>query len=408
MSKDQSHSGEDANENAENTDKFSPPEYRLVPIDYWERSGQRREIDKRGIDVRQLGNTVWKRRRFVFRVTAVFVLIGLLIALLSPLEYKSEATLLPENSSGSTSAQGLIDQYGPLLGIGGGSLNLDQEESITPKLYPEIVNSLPYQLELLNKPVRFAKYDTTVTAYTFFSEIQTPSVFGYIKAYTLGLPGKIQGLFTPETPPEPLPRGFAADSIFSLTKRQTIFVQKMRSRISVTFDDENNTILLAIEMPDATATAQLGKISIDLLKEYVTNYRTQKANEDLDFSREQLAKAKEEFENIQARKAEFEDQNLGQLTAKAETQLQRLESEYDLAFNKYNGLAQQVERAKLKVQEKMPVVTVLKPIEMPVDNYKPHRKVIVILSLIIGLMLTVGYIIAKKIVASRNADSLQY
>jgi len=381
-----------------------PQEYRLVPVDDWNDIGQNKGGNNRHIDVRELANTAWGHRRFIIKVTAVFVVIGIIIALLSPVEYKTGATLLPESKKSSSSAQGLLEEYGPLLGIGGGNLNLDQQESISPKLYSEIVNILPFQLELLNKPVTFSIYDTTVTSYTFFKEVHTPSAFNTIKGYTLGLPAKIKSLFSAEPPPEPLPQGFAADSIITLTKGQTAIINKMRDRISVELDDENGTVLLNTEMPDPNAAAEIGKIGIALLKEYVTNYRIQKASEDLEFSREQMLKAKQEFENVQDKKAEFEDQNFGQLTAKARTQEQRLQAEYDLTFNKYNSLAQQVEQAKLRVQEKTPVVTVLQPIQMPVDNYKPKRNLIVIISFVIGLMLSIGYIVAKELQASQNSD----
>lgn len=381
----------------------SPREYRLVPVDDWPQA----DSGKRGsqeIDLRALADHAWDRRQFIFKFTGVFIVIGILVALLSPVEYQSGATLLPENQKGLGGAGGLLEEYGGLIGLGG-SIQLDQQESIPPKLYPDIVNSLPYQLEILNKEIYYSTYDTTVSNYNFFDDIYSPSVLGYIKGYTLGLPGKIKGLFTEEAPEDPLPKGFEGDSIVSITKHQSIIVNQMRSRISVVLDDESGLINVSVEMPDPNAAAQIGQLSVTLLKEYITNYRTRKAEEDLEFTREQMLKAKDEWQAAQVRLANFRDQNTGQLTNRALTEEQRLQSEYDLAFNKYNSLAQKVEQAKLRVQEKTPVVTVLKPVQMPVDNVKPKRRLIVILSLFLGLLLSLGYVVITELRRKRSSNS---
>ena len=397
-------SEEPPNNEADESRGMPAKEYRLVPVDEQQDDHTGSTYTDNSIDIRALAGTTWDKRWFIVKVTAVFVAAGVLIALLAAVEYRSEATLLPESKNRSSTASGLLEQYGPLIGLGGSNLNLDQQESISPKLYPEIVNSIPYQLELLNKKITFTEYDTTVTAYKFFDEIKSPSVLGYILGYTIGLPGKIIGLFTPETPPEPLPESIPADSIVTLNKRQTKLIEKMQGRINVSLNDDG-TIFLAVDMPDPNAAAELGKASIELLKDYVTDYRIRKATQDLEFTQEQMQMAQQEFEEVQLRRAEFEDQNVGALTAKAETKRQRLESEYDLTFNKYSSLAQKVESAKLKVQEKIPVVTVLKPIQLPVDNFKPQRKLIVIISFIIGLLLSVGYVLSSEVLSSPKQNS---
>lgn len=392
------------NESDGGGDSTSPREYRLVPVDDWPQAGGGKGGSQE-IDLRALADHAWDRRQFIFKFTAVFVAIGLLIALLSPVEYQSGATLLPENQEGFSGAGGLLEEYGGLIGLGG-SIQLDQQESIPPKLYPDIVNSLPYQLEILNKEIYYSEYDTTVTNYNFFDDIYSPSILSYVKSYTLGLPGKIKSLFTEEAPEDPLPKGFEGDSIVTITKHQSIIVNQMRGRISVVLDDESGLINVSVEMPDPNAAAQIGQLSVNLLKEYITNYRTRKAEEDLEFTRGQMLNAEDEWRAVQVRLADFQDQNIGgQLTARAQTEEQRLQSEYDLAFNKYNSLAQKVEQAKLRVQEKTPVVTVLKPVQMPVDNAKPQRRLIVILSLFLGFLFSFGYVVITELRRKRSSNS---
>jgi len=122
------------------------------------------------------------------------------------------------------------------------------------------------------------------------------------------------------------------------------------------------------------------------MREYVTNYRTRKAEEDLKFAREQMQTAMENFETAQNKLAEFRDSNINLSSARAQTQQQRLQSEYDLAFNVYNTLAQQVEQAKLKVQEQTPVVSVLQPVQVPVDDETSGLKILILFTFLLGFI----------------------
>ena len=61
---------------------------------------------------------------------------------------------------------------------------------------------------------------------------------------------------------------------------------------------------------------------------------------------EQLATAEARFEEAQLTLAEFRDSNQGTLSAKAQTEEQRLNSEYQIAFNLYNGLTSAIRRGK--------------------------------------------------------------
>jgi len=366
----------------------------LVPIQEWDEH-QTKEPE---IDLIELAKYIWYKRLFITKVTGVFIVIGLLIALLSPKEYQTGATLLPESQSTQRGAEGLLEQYGGMLGMSGINLNMDQQGMIPPTLYPHIVQSLPFQLELLNKEVEFAAFDTTTTVYAFFDEVYTPSVFSYVKGYTLGLPGKIIGLIKgAKNIDRPLPQGFAADSVVSVTKDQMSVIENMQGRVTVSLSEDTGVINLSVKMPDPHAAAQVGKTSIRLLKEYMTNYRTRKAKEDLRYAQQQLTDVRQGFEKAQNKLAEFRDSNVNLATAKAQTREQRLQSEYDLAFNVYNSVAQRVEQAKMKVQEQTPVVRILQPVQVPINDTTSGLTILII-SIALGVILSISYLIIKFII----------
>ncbi len=376
-------------------------EYRLVPVDEWSEVNET-SSSERMVDVKALSGEVWNRRRFILKVTAAFVIAGILIALLSPVGYKVNATLLPETQS--IPASGLLQQFGGLLGLGGANLSADGE-SLPPELYPDIVFSLPYQVELLKKEVAFAKFDTTLSVYDYWNKLYTPSVLTVVKGYTLGLPGKIAGLFTEDQPPPPLPETVAKDSIISLTKYQLAMVGGMRKHIEIAINQENGLVNLSVAMPDPRAAAEVGHYAIELLKEYVTDYRTQKAEQYLQFVSEQTQKAEDEYQDAQTELAVFLDQNINLATKQALTELERLQARKELLQSKYSSLAKQLQQAKLEVQQKTPVLSVLQPIKMPVDNYKPQRKFIIIMALLAGLVLSVGYVVGRSVIEERKKGS---
>jgi capsule polysaccharide export protein KpsE/RkpR len=179
-------------------------------------------------------------------------------------------------------------------------------------------------------------------------------------------------------------------------------INNLRDRVSVSLNEESGVINLTTTMPDPQASAQVARFSIGLIREYVTDYRTRKAEQDLIFARRQMESAREEFEAVQDRLAEFRDSNINLSTARAQTQEQRLQSEYDLAFNVYNTVAQQVEQAKLKVQEQTPVVSVLQPVHVPVDDETSGFKVLFLFTFLI-MMIGIALIVTKYVLMNKKS-----
>lgn len=366
---------------------FPLQEYRLVPVDsYNEHKEKENEID-----LSELAKNIWEKRKIIVKVTIIFFVLGLLVAILIPDEYSSETTLLPEVSTTQNRAGSLLQRYGSLLGMSG-SLNLGDEGVLPPQLYPQIVKSLPFQLALLNKRIYFEDYDTTTSVYNFIDNIYKPSFYSYIIDYTIGLPGIIKEKFFSEEDKKPLPKGFEVDSIISVTKDQMDIIDEMQKRVMVSLNEETGVISIIVKMPDANASAQVSKACIGLIKTYVTNYRTRKAKQYLIYAQNQLEDVKNNFEYAQNRLAKFRDSNLNLGTAKAQSQEQRLQSEYDLAFNVYNTVAQQVEQAKLNLQEQIPVVSILQPPQIPIED-NTSGLLILLAFILLGLFITVGYYI---------------
>ena len=147
-------------------------------------------------------------------------------------------------------------------------------------------------------------------------------------------------------------------------------------------------------MEDPLVAAQVASFAIKELTNYLIDYRTEKLVMDLEYTKEQLNKARLRFEDAQINLAKFRDSNQGILTASARTEEQRLDSEYSIAFNLYNTLTQQYEVAKLELQEETPLFKTLEPVQVPLNDEASGFNTL-IMFIFLSLFGAVGWIVLR-------------
>lgn len=118
-------------------------------------------------------------------------------------------------------------------------------------------------------------------------------------------------------------------------------------------------------MQDPLISANITQIVLEKLQGYITNYRTQKVKQDLEFTEKVFSEARESYYKAQRAYAAFEDANKNIISASYRTEQERLKNEMTLTFNVYNTLAQKLEQDKLRVQEQTPVYTIIQPATVP-------------------------------------------
>jgi len=247
-------------------------------------------------------------------------------------------------------------------------------------------------MELMEKDIRFADYGVTTTIPDFYENHYSPSLTQWVGRLTIGLPYTLLGWIRGEGERKPALEEDPLQSEFiQISKSQLELIDEIRSRISVNLDENTGLLTTKVSLHDARASAELNRHLIELLKEYVTQYRTEKVQQDLEFVEEQHASARERFENRQIALADFRDANISLATARAQTELERLQDEKDLAFNLYNSLAQQLEEARIRLQEQRPVFSVVQAVNVPSEKSSPERGKILIILLFIGISFGVIY-----------------
>jgi uncharacterized protein involved in exopolysaccharide biosynthesis len=347
------------------------------------------------IDLIEVFKKIWAGRRTIYKSIVVCFVLGLIVALGTPKEYKSEITLLVETNSKSGGMSGLLQQFGGLAGI-----NLSGaagEDALSPQLYPDVIKSTPFLLEIMNQKVTESKYDSTLTVAQYLDRHTKSSLMSIVMGYTIGLPGKIIGWIKgkPKSPQSTVdgPR----KGPLKLTQKQSDIASSLSGLIKSKEGESNNTLVISIEVQDPVVAAQLADSVVKCLTHYVIDYRTQKSKNDLKFITDRHAEAETRYVQAQNALAAYSDRNKNVILASVRSEEQRLQSEYNLAFNVYNTLSQQLEQAKIKVQENTPVFKVIDPAKVPLMKSKPMTSLILLVMIFLGGFIGVGVVFGKVV-----------
>ena len=334
------------------------------------------------IDFLEFSKVLWKKKIWIVKVMAIFFLSGIAASLLIKKEYEARCRLLPEIEASQGNALGKLGGLAGLVGINTAEIG-GSTSTLNPALYPIIATSLPFKSQLLSREYRFNKYNKTYTGYQYFNEIYRPAIYEYI----ILLPKLIRGIFKDKST-----IGVNTESkseIWKISSREESLFKMIERRIEISVNDETGLVSIRGMMPDPVAAAEITEAAFSILTEHVINYRISKAKSNLDFVQKTYDEKKMKFEIVQNKLAQFEDKNQNMVTSVASIERQKLKNEYDVAFEVYKGMAQQLEQAKIKVEEETPVFTIIEPIVIPLQKSQPQRIFITLMLSIIGFFVSI-------------------
>jgi hypothetical protein len=341
------------------------------------------------IDLMTLAKTLWRDRKIIWRIVLISGIIGLFIAMLTPKEYMAWTSMVPQTSKMESKLGGLSS----LAAMAGFNLDMSSNaEDLSPMVYPQIVSSVPFQLELMNTPFSFSDVDHPVSLYTYYTDIASPGILFLIGKYTIGLPGLLMEAVKSEPGIRLNPEGKGP---INLTRKQEEIRKLIDTKVNLTVDAKQGFLTMQASFHEAILSAQVADQARELLQKYITRYKIEKASDQLAFVEERYKEKKIEFEKVQEQLARFRDQNKNVSSAMAATQEFRLQSEYTISLNVYNELAKQLEQAKIQVKEATPVFSVIEPASVPQKKAKPNRPLILFLSLFFGGIIGIGFVLGK-------------
>lgn len=328
-------------------------------------------MQEQEIDLMELAKKLWKERKMILKSCGWAAVIGLVVGFSIPKEYTTMVTLAPETSSGKSSSGGLAS-LASLAGINLGAM--ESTDALSPNLYPDIVKSIPFSAEMLNVKVTDIDGKLNTTLYDYLEEHQKKPWWSYV----IGAPFKALGWVMKTIKGKEEKEESSVVDPFKLTQEQSQIIGNLSKRIKVEEDKKTSVIQISVTMQDPLISATLTDTVMVKLQQYITDYRTNKARKDLEFTEKLYNEAMEKYHALQQEYAEYMDKNQSIAMNKAKAQQERLKNETELAFNVYNQTAQQLQVAKAKVQEYTPVYTVVEAPTVPLRAEKPSKPLILI------------------------------
>lgn len=330
-----------------------------------------KEEEELEIDLMEYARKLWEARILLFKVAGIAAIVGVIIALTTPKQYTVNVTLAPESSK---AGGGGLSGIASMLGVGGLSMGSDAD-ALNVSLYPDIVSSTPFILDLMDTPVSTVNKeepDTTLVGY--LKEYTNSSLIGTLTSLPFKAIGGIVSLFKSDNDEN------KTEEInpFQLTREQSQIVGSLRKSVIANVDKKTGVTTVSVTMQDPLVAAILTDTVVVKLKEHITKYRVSKAEDDYQYWEQLNKQRKEEYYKKQKNYAEYVDANKNVILQSVIIEQERLQNEMNLAYQVYSNVATQLQMAKAKVQEAKPVFAVVEPASVPLQPSGTSRKMILV------------------------------
>lgn len=338
---------------------------------------QVRPDDRINLSFSGLVRLAWQGRLRLAGITALCALVGVGVALLTPAEFVSNARIMPEMNSATG---GMFKQLASVARISGLDLS-DAEgvDAVRPDLYPNVLQSTPFVLFLLDQVVAQTGGKQTTVA-----KVLTENNGLLVRWFASDREEVLKRIRTQAGKP------------VELTQQQEELVAEIGKRVDARLDTRSGVITITAKMPDAHVAAAVAQRAMDYLTQYVTSYRTEKARQDLRFYAQRLSEAQKRYQTAQYQVFHYNDAHKNFVVQAATMEKQRREAELTIAQTVYTELSRQFEQAKLKVQERTPVFKVLEPATVPTLRVSPKRTLMVLAYAVAGFFLGMAYLLAQR------------
>ena len=190
---------------------------------------------------------------------------------------------------------------------------------------------------------------------------------------------------------------------YSLTKEEWKNIENIQGRISCDIDKENGLITLTVKAQDPSVCAVVADKGQKMLQQYITDYRTKKARNDLGYYVKLRSEANKEYIKAQREYATFSDANFDINLPSLQEKRDYLENQMQLKYNAYTQLMDRVNVAEAKVQERTPDFVVLQPSLVPYKADSPKKLLIIIVYGVLGFIGATIWIFRKDIKESFKA-----
>lgn len=315
------------------------------------------KIDEAEIDLYDVLRRIVGVRKAIYKAAGIGLIIGVIIALSVPKEYRVQVTLSPEmgNSKGGNGLAGLAASF-----LGTGATMTEGMDALNASLSADIVSSTPFLLELTNMQVLTLKKDELALS----SYLDSESLPWW--SYIIRFPGMIiKGLKSLFIDEDEIPADNIKQGIIELNEEELERLKLLRNKIIASVDKKTAITSVSVTLQDPRVTAIVADSVIHKLQEYIIDYRTYKSEEDCAYLEKLFKERQQEYYDAQKKYANYVDSHDNLILHSVRTEQERLQNDMNLAYQVYSQIANQLQVARAKVQEEKPVFAIVEPAVVP-------------------------------------------
>lgn len=332
---------------------------------------QHQEEEEMEIDLMEYARKLWAARKLLFKVAGIAAVVGVVIALTTPKQYTVSVTLAPELGNSRRSSS--LSSIASMLGVGGMSMGAESD-ALNVTLYPDVVASTPFIIDLMDTPIQTLDEEEPDTTLVEYLKTNKGNLIGTV----MSLPGKVIGTVLSLFMDEEEEEGERIINPFHLTKDEHRSVKRLRSLIAANVDKKTGVTSISVTMQDPLVAAIVTDTLLNKLKEHIISYRISKAEEDCRYYEKLYNESKDNYYKAQKAYAEYLDANKNIVLRSVQIEGERLQNEMNLAYDVYNQMAGQLQLGRTKVQEAKPMFAVVEPASVPLLPSGTSRKMILI------------------------------
>jgi len=172
------------------------------------------------------------------------------------------------------------------------------------------------------------------------------------------------------------------EHVFFMEKIEIIRRNKL---LSINKDVKTGILTMTSNAPDPQLAYDLNLFTINYISNYIRNSLKTQAKEKRIFIEERIKETKEELTKAENALAEFKERNLASIAPKVALEEGRLMRNVTLNQEIFIQFQKQYELTRIEELDDQALVQVVKSAEVPIKRSKPKRKMIVIITFILGL-----------------------
>lgn len=330
-----------------------------------------------------------KKKAYVKILATTFVL-SCVIILSQPRYYTCEVKLAPE--WGTDVPAGGIGSIAASFGFDLSSMQ--SSDAIYPMLYPELFESPEFLVPLFD--IEVARIDgslrTTYHDYLKLHQKRNPLTYPIRKTIAL-----VKKAFEEKNVRN------AADTEkvnpFYLSKKDYGVMKLITDKVRCIVDKKNNVVSITVKDQDALICATMADSIREHLQNFIIEYRTRKARQDVAHYQVLRDSALMEYREATNAYSAYCDRHQNATLQAAISKRDQLENDMGMMLTKYQTMSGQLENAKAKVQEQTPAFTVIKSPTVPIRPAGPKRMIFVAAMLIIAALGTTMWYLRRLIIS---------